>query len=638
MRITVSFSALALIAFADVAVADGSSSLPRIPVADFATLPFLQKPILSPDGHRFVARHVADGKTTIVLFNADHPEEAVRSIPAANLNIFALSWAGNHRLLLTAMLKGDLLGTTIPYLRLIAIDVDSGQSRVVDGKSRGVYAGDVIYADPTGDWALVSSQDSYVDYPSVKRVDLATGAATVVEKSKDGVWDWYADDHGVVRAGVAYSGRRWTVWYRDKPGEKLRVLKGKFEKDDDGAVDKFIFRGEQSWILTNERTGRFALYKYDTSNGAVGDAIFEHPEVDVDDAIYDRASGKILAVEYEDERPRLKWLSTELDVLQSNIDKALPASVNLPTDWSDDHQRVLVWSYSGADPGRYYLLDRSSRKMSPVLDPYPQIDPASLAEMKPIEYHARDGLKLHAYLTLPRGRDPKHLPLILMPHGGPFARDHWQYDPLVQFLANRGYAVFQPEFRGSTGYGKDFVAKGYGEWGRKMQDDLDDGVDALVASGQVDAKRVCVVGSSYGGYAAMWGAVRSPSRYRCAASMAGVSDLPALLKHDKQLFSATRYYKEWRTKVGGEGKADLRGVSPLSFAGEIKVPLLLGHGEQDENVPPQQTHAMVDALNKAGAPVTSVFYKDSGHGFDSSADLEDWLKRLESFLAKYNPA
>jgi dipeptidyl aminopeptidase/acylaminoacyl peptidase len=258
--------------------------------------------------------------------------------------------------------------------------------------------------------------------------------------------------------------------------------------------------------------------------------------------------------------------------------------------------------------------------------------------MKPIEYHARDGLKLHAYLTLPRGRDPKHLPLILMPHGGPFARDHWQYDPLVQFLANRGYAVFQPEFRGSTGYGKDFVAKGYGEWGRKMQDDLDDGVDALVASGQVDAKRVCVVGSSYGGYAAMWGAVRSPNRYRCAASMAGVSDLPALLKHDKQLFSATRYYKEWRTPVGGEGKADLRGVSPLSFAGEIKVPLLLGHGEQDENVPPQQTHAMVDALNKAGAPVTSVFYKDSGHGFDSSADLEDWLKRLESFLAKYNPA
>jgi len=198
--------------------------------------------------------------------------------------------------------------------------------------------------------------------------------------------------------------------------------------------------------------------------------------------------------------------------------------------------------------------------------------------------------------------------------------------------------VLQPEFRGSTGYGKNFVEKGYGEWGRKMQDDLDDGVDWLARSGQVDPARVCIVGASYGGYAALWGAIRNPNKYRCAASLAGISDLPAQIKYDKQLFSATRYYREWRTKVGGVGNADLRTVSPLNYVAQIKVPLLIAHGEEDTNVPPSQSHNMVNALAKANILVSSVFYKEDGHGFDNAADLEDWLKRLEEFLAKYNPA
>ena len=610
----------------------------KIPVADFAALPILKKPVLSPDGRRIAARHLEDGKTSIIILNADHPETALRSFPIDKMEAFSLTWAGNSRLLLTVMGKEKVYGTEIPYLRLVSIDTGTGAVQLLDRKSVGIYAGDVLYADPTGSWALVASQDDIFSYPSVKRIDLATGNATLVEKAREGVWDWYADDNGIVRAGVAYSGRRWTVWYRDKPDEKLRALKGKFDKNDDSAVDKFIFRGDESWILTNERTGRFSLYKYDTKAAAIGQPIFEHPEVDVDDILYDPATGKIRAIVYEDERQRVHWFDPEIKALQNKIDAALPQWVNLPTDWSSDNKRVLVWSYSGSDPGRYFLLDRATNRMSPVMDPYPRIDPAALAEMKPVSYVARDGLKLYAYLTLPRGREAKGLPLILLPHGGPFERDHWGYDVMVQFLANRGYAVLQPEFRGSTGYGKQFVERGYGEWGRKMQDDLDDGVDWLSRTGQIDPKRVCIVGGSYGGYAAMWGAIRNPDRYRCAASIAGVSDLPALLQHDKQLFSATRYYREWRTQVAGVGKVDLKTVSPIAFAAQLKAPLLIGHGEQDARVPPKQSHAMVAALTKAGAPVTSVFYKDSGHGFDNAADLEDWLKRLEQFLAKYNPA
>jgi dipeptidyl aminopeptidase/acylaminoacyl peptidase len=241
-------------------------------------------------------------------------------------------------------------------------------------------------------------------------------------------------------------------------------------------------------------------------------------------------------------------------------------------------------------------------------------------------------------LTTPNGKEAKNLPLVVMPHGGPFSRDEWTYDSLAQFMANRGYAVLQPQFRGSTGYGKEFVSRGYGEYGRKMQDDVDDGVDWLVKSGIVDPKRVCIFGASYGGYAALWGAIRNPDRYRCAASWAGVSDLDSQLRYDRKSFAATRYFKQWRTKVAGEGKFDLKTVSPLSYADRLKIPVLIGHGEADTTVPPKQSHMMVDALTRAGANVTSVFYKESEHEFASTADYEDFLKRLEAFLAKYNPA
>ncbi|HEY0164078.1 MAG TPA: S9 family peptidase, partial [Sphingomicrobium sp.] len=328
----------------------------------------------------------------------------------------------------------------------------------------------------------------------------------------------------------------------------------------------------------------------------------------------------------------------DMKALQVKLDRAIPESVNIPVGWSDDNKRALIWSSSASDPGRYFLLDRASSKMHLIMEPYPHIDPTMLAPVKLVRYQARDGLSLPAFLTLPKGKEAKGLPLIIFPHGGPFARDHWVYDSSVQFFANRGYAVLQPQFRGSIGYGKDFVTRGFGEWGRKMQDDLDDGVDWLARSGQIDPKRVCIVGSSYGGYAAMWGAIRNPERYRCAASMAGVSDVPAMLRFDKKLFSAPRYFREWRTRISGEGKIDLRAVSPIRFADRMKVPLFIAHGEKDDNVQAKQSRAMAEAVKKAGADVTSVFYKDSGHGFDNSADHEDWLRRLEAFLAKHNPA
>jgi dipeptidyl aminopeptidase/acylaminoacyl peptidase len=610
----------------------------KIPTSDFAALPLVRKPILSPDGHRIVARSSLNGLNRLVLIDADNPTKQPQVINMGRTTIASVQWAGSQRLLITVQSTSTLYGVQLPILRLIAIDTATNASRVVDPKSRGLYAGDVLYTDPTGSWALVASQDEVFAMPSVKRVDLATGNATLVEKGRDNVWDWYADDDGVVRAGIAYEGRRWTVWYRNAAGEPLKKTRGKFAKDDDSVVDRVMFGQDNGgWIITNERTGRFGLYRYDFEKGAIGEAVFEHPEVDLDDVTYDYAAGKIIGISYSDDRPRMKWLDEDRQSLQQKLDKALPNATNFVVDTSDDEKRHLIWSGGASDPGGYFLLDRTNMKMHPVLEPY-RILPDHLATVKAVRYQSRDGLSIPAYLTLPRGRETKGLPLILLPHGGPFERDEWTYDPIVQFLANRGYAVLQPQFRGSTGYGKDFVTKGYGEFGKKMQDDLDDGVEWLSRNGQIDPKRVCIMGMSYGGYAAMWGAVRNPERYRCAISWAGVSDLDALLKYDKKTFSATRYFREWRAKVAGDGKAKLANVSPIAFADRVKVPVLIAHGEGDERVPVKQSRTMVEALTKAQADVASAFYKESGHDFGSSKDFNDFLQRVEQFLAKHNPA
>ncbi|HYW17339.1 MAG TPA: alpha/beta fold hydrolase [Allosphingosinicella sp.] len=276
--------------------------------------------------------------------------------------------------------------------------------------------------------------------------------------------------------------------------------------------------------------------------------------------------------------------------------------------------------------------------MEAFASPYEGLSDRQLSPVKPVRYRARDGLQIRAYLTLPRGAEPKALPLILLPHGGPFVRDSYQFDPLVQFLASRGYAVLQPNFRGSTGFGRDFVERGYGQWGGKMQDDLDDGVAWLASQGMVDPRRVCIAGLSYGGYAALWGAIRNPEIYRCAISMAGVSDVRAMLKYDGRALVATRYSKLWRRKVEGEERRDLAAVSPLQQAARLNVPVLIAHGERDSNVPVDQSRQMIEALKKRGARVQSAFYPNSGHGFTLSADSVDFMKRVEAFLEMHNPA
>lgn len=613
---------------------------PRIAVENFAALPVLRSPQLSPNGLQIAAKAVIDGKNRLALLDADKPTAIPRIFDIGDYPASAIHWAGNSRLLVEIATTVQIRRNEIPVSRMVIIDVATGAFRVADRASTGLYGGDVLYVDPSGDWAMLASQNDIFSSPSIKRVDLATGDATVVEKAKANVWDWFVDDKGVVRGGVAYDERRWKLWYRSVAGEAFRTITGKFDKDDDSAVDNFYFSraGDTGTIVTNQRNGRFGAYEYNFATGETGKAIYEHPEVDISAVVIDRDSQKIIGVRFHDDRWKTNWLDPKLKALQSRIDRALPSSDNQIIGDQTKDNRLLIRSSGASDPGTYFLFDQAKGTIGAVVQPFSKIDRDLLVPVEAVRYRARDGLEIRGYLTLPKGKGASKLPLILLPHGGPFVRDEWTYDPLVQFLANRGYAVFQPQFRGSTGFGKSFVERGYGEWGRKMQDDLDDGVDWLAASGKIDPKRVCIAGASYGGYAALWGAIRNPERYRCAASLAGVTDLDAQLRDNRQSFSATRYFKEWRTKVKGEGQFDLKQVSPLAQAARLKVPVFVAHGEKDQTVLVKQGKAMVEALQARKADVTAIFYKEAGHDFSRTEDLADFLKRLEAFFAKHNPA
>jgi dipeptidyl aminopeptidase/acylaminoacyl peptidase len=256
----------------------------------------------------------------------------------------------------------------------------------------------------------------------------------------------------------------------------------------------------------------------------------------------------------------------------------------------------------------------------------------SLSPVKTVEYKARDGTTIEAVLTLPRGQEAKNLPLIVMPHGGPGSRDSEAYDWWAQFLAEQGYAVIQPNYRGSTGYGNAFKEMGEGQWGLKMQDDLLDAIDWTAQEGIADPKRVCIVGGSYGGYAAMRGAQRDGDHYRCAVSYAGVSDIGAMLRYDRN------YLGKWVTEYWKKQVSDSKAVSPRFHPADFGAPILIAHGAKDKRVPVRQSRMLVDELKKAGKPYEYLEQERGDHHFSRAEDRLEFLKVLKAFLDKHNPA
>ncbi|MGQ0659398.1 alpha/beta hydrolase family protein [Sphingosinicella sp.] len=607
---------------------------------DFAELPFLADPQLSPDGARIAARIINGSHERIGIWQLAAPREAPPQIVAID-DVESFAWAGDSRLLVETLSFGiRASGNAIAYgpsRTILAYDLAENEVTQLS-QSRGLFS-DTIFIDPHGRYALIAGQPTLQSTPNVVRVDIDTGASVEVQRRVPGVWSWFADSNGIIRVGIDYETRGARIYYRNTPEAPLRRVETRRDLRDDSVVDtiRFVTNTDRGVIITNAATGRFGVYDYDFATDTRGAAIFEHPEVDVTSAMFG-PGGAVEGVQYQDDRPRVHWLDPDMAALQRQIDRTFPERTNLVVNRSRDLNRVLIFSTAANDPGTYYVFDRAARRMEMFASPYTNLHGRAFAPVRPLSYQSRDGVRIPGYLTLPPGGGERGLPLVVLPHGGPFIRSGWDFDTEVQMLASLGYAVLQPNFRGSTGYGRDHVARGYGQLGSGMIDDMEDGIAWLASQGIVDPTRVCIMGSSYGGYAAVWAAMRSPERYRCAISFAGPSDLRAMLRYNANPFIPRRYVRAWRQRIEGEERIDLNAISPFRQPERLRVPLLLAHGANDYVVPAAQSQQLAEALRRHNAPVETVYYRKSGHGFTDSVEAADYYRRVAAFLAQHNPA
>lgn len=611
-----------------------------IPTSAFASRStFGGTPVLSPDGRHIAFSLTEEDGTWVGVLDVDDAVLEQKIPLGKDREPQWFDWAGNGQVLVSTAqsLFMPALGLEFRFGQVVAVDVASGEARQVASGGE-----DPVHIDPDGAFLLVSRERRGSDKDVWRTwIDGSGRPDEQVTNQKD-VFHWVADDTGTVRIGLGIDGRRLKVWYRRTAEEPFRLIGKLREGDEDGMWDvvRLIAGSDEGLTLEPGPSGRIALRSFNYATRAVGEVVYENPDWDIEDFEVDD-EGKPLAVYFTDDRERIVWLDPETARLQGRLERALGDGGQVRiVQRSRNGERMLISNSSASNPGSWYLYTPAQRKLEEFAKLRPEIDPAALAKVEPATFAARDGTTIHAYLTLPRGREARGLPLIVLPHGGPYGiRDRLDYSDEVQLLANRGYAVLQPNFRGSSGYGEAFVELGNGEIGRRMQDDLDDAVDWAAGQGFIDPARVCLVGASYGGYAALWGVIRNPERYRCAASFAGVTEWDKQIAYDRN-FVNTSGGRAWRDLVRGEDRRfDLDSVSPARQAARLHRPVLLVHGRRDSNVPFRQFEIMRKAMEKAKvADAEYVVFERSGHGFAGTEDEQAWYDALLQFLGRHNPA
>lgn len=506
---------------------------------------------------------------------------------------------------------------------------------VTDAKGARAIIYSIPIKDP--DVIYVGLNDRDPAWHDLYRVKLSTGERTLLRKNTDKISGWEFDREGRLRLATRTADNGDT--------EILRVDDQAFVKVYSCSVFetcypmRFHKDGKRAYMQTNRGAADLiGLALFDPVSGSE-EIVESDPQkrVDLGGAVFSDLTGDLLVTQYSDDGTRLYFKDKALEADYQWIKKQLPnLEVSLAGSTADERRWMVVAS-GDREPGTRYLVDRDKKTLTRQYQVHEKLPRAALAERKPIRYKSSDGLEIPGYLTLPKGVAAKGLPLLVVPHGGPWARDSFGYDAMAQFFANRGYAVLQPNFRSSTGYGKKFMNAGNNEWGQKMQDDLTWGVKHLVAQGIADPKRVGILGGSYGGYAALAGVAFTPEVYAAGVSIVGPSNLLTLLESIPPYWEAGR--KMFHMRMGDpttpEGKKQLEGQSPLNSAAKIRTPLMVIQGANDPRVKKAESDQIVIALRDRSFPVEYIVAPDEGHGFARPVNNMAMFAAIEKFLTKH---
>lgn len=626
---------------------------------NFARSPDISSAKLSPDGKFMGYLFTHEGKTEVSFLDLATGKARYynpgRSVIGTNLQMADFVWVSNERVMVQTIAWGQ------GYAGLAAVNRTSDGWLGLTGVPRWesiktssdvLKAYEIIYAsgqDPKRVLLLDrnTSSGEKLLYPDVLAMNTLTGDYQQLVKNPGKVIHWLADWEGEVRFGLFWEGKSARLTYRETPAAPWQNLPN---LGAEGAFVGLDRTGQTIHVAQAGQKRRWAIFPYDLKKKQIGEALFDHDDYDIIPpdyrphyagvslaaAVYSPKARVLLGVRYVTEGPRQYWFDPAMGNLQQQIDALHPDLTNLIVGMDRGENRLLVLSWLDREPGFYTLVDLASQKIRLIGRRMPWIKPEQMAQMFPITCPARDGLPLHGYLTLPPGGVRENLPLVMLVHGGPWVRDVWGFDPLVQFLANRNYAVLQINYRGSTGYGLDFSTKGNGQIGGVIQDDITDAVRWAIRLGIADATRVAIMGASYGGYSTLFALAKTPELYRCGIDIAGVTDWPELRKNrDKDEYKVS--YAYWEKRVGNmqDEKVirQLTEASPVNFAGQIKAPLFIVHGAEDNVVPIAQAKKLVALLKGQGRKPETLYLRALGHSLPQNKQGEEFLTKLEAFLA-----
>ncbi len=605
------------------ACSDGKKAR-QVPLEDFFKNPAKTSFRISPDGKYISYRQPYKNRMNIYVQTLDG-KQVTRITNETKFNITYYFWTNNNELLFTTdnwrnksahMYAVSKNGTNLRGL----FPVDNSDAYLINGES-------II-----GNQLLVSNNKRDSSIFDAYRLNLRTGKLVLAEINPGNIIKWFADEKGKLRMALASDGVNETLLFRNQESDKFRpVITNNFKnkvipigycKDDRNRI----------YALSNLNRDKKALVEFNCATGKEDRVIYSHPDVDIIDAGYAIARHEVLYVGYESTKRERKYLSDSLASIYKDLDKLLPKT-EIRIESNDSlEQQVIIRTLTDRSPGAFYHYSLTEKKLSKLSDVNSSIQEKDMCSMKPVSFKSRDGLTINGYLTLPLGYQPKKLPVIVIPHGGPVERNSWGFNSEVQFLANRGYAVFQINFRGSGGYGKKFWISGFKKWGSDIQNDITDGVKWLINEGIADEKRIAIYGEGFGGYSALYGLSFNPELYRCGASQSGFLNLFSYIKAVPVDYKPVlqMYYE----MVGNPEKEidNLRAISPIFHADKIKSPVLIAQDIVDERLNINETNQFVSELKKGNVPVTYITKKDTEFTLRNPENRMNFYRELETFF------